>query len=183
LRRQRSRFLAHSGEHVTAPKWRRGSRRRFRAAAASSQEQRHSEQRHPSGPGSTSRSYPTSPRRNGRRRSRSIMSARFRWHSGLHVVREIRKTSPRPRRRRRAIIVSVSHPHTAHRQPSPRDGVRARRARLVASRRRWSRRAEHSGEHVTAARRSAARPRRSRSFSVAARERPHSEQCQGMRRG
>jgi hypothetical protein len=84
--------------------------------------------------------------------------------------------SARPRRRRRWIIVSVSQPHAAQRHSSPRGGVSARRARLVSSRRRWSRRAAHSGEHVTALRRSAPRPRRSRSFSVAARERRHSEQ-------
>jgi hypothetical protein len=109
--------------------------------------------------------------------------ARFLWHSGLQVVREIRKTSPRLRRRRRAIIVSMSHPHPAQRHSSPRGGVSARRARLSSSSRRSVRRAAHSGEHVTAPRRRTARPRRSRSFSVAARERPHSEQRQGERTG
>jgi hypothetical protein len=179
-RRRFARACAHSGEQVRAPKWRTGSRRSWRAAVASSQEHRHSEQRHPSGPGSTARSYRTLPPRNGRRRSRAITCSRFRWHSGLHVVREIRKTSASPRRRRRWIIVSVSQPQTAQRHSSPRGGVSARRARLVSSRRRWSRRAAHSGEHVTAARRSVPRPRRSRSFSVAPRERPHSEQYQDV---
>jgi hypothetical protein len=74
LRRQRSRFLAHSGEQVTDLKWIAGSPRRSRAAAAAAQEQRQVAQRHPSGPGSTARSTPARGGRTGagaRGRSRS----------------------------------------------------------------------------------------------------------------